>query len=486
MDLTAFAASLQTTLGTELPRVMGSIAILILGWLLALVFRAAVRKVLRVLAVNQRIKDSTGASLDAESPIEVASFWFVLLATLVAVLNVMDLQALSMPLSNLMNDVVGYLPHLVAGMVLVLVAWILATVVRALATRALASTTLDEKLSASAGMQPISTHAGNVLFWVVNLMFLPAVLNALRLNGLLEPVSRMVDKALGVVPNGVAAALIAAVGYMVARVLRGLVSSLLMAAGTDRINAQIGLEHSVRLSALAGNLAFIFVFIPSAIAALDALGIEAISRPATAMLTQVLSAVPHVMAAVVILLLTWYLSRFAAGLVSSLLENAGVDSIAQKMGLKQVSSGSARPSRLASGLLVFFAMLFAVSEAADQLGFSQVRGLTAGFIMFAGDIVLGSAILAVGFWLANRAYDALQKSDGQTGSPLAGVARIAILGLLLGMGLRAMGIANDIVQLAFGLTLGAVAVAVAISFGLGGREAAAKLMEHWLSKWRRD
>jgi Conserved TM helix len=196
--------------------------------------------------------------------------------------------------------------------------------------------------------------------------------------------------------------------------------------------------------------------------------------------------VPHVMAAVVILLLTWYLSRFAAGLVSSLLENAGVDSIAQKMGLKQVSSGSARPSRLASGLLVFFAMLFAVSEAADQLGFSQVRGLTAGFIMFAGDIVLGSAILAVGFWLANRAYDALQKSDGQTGSPLAGVARIAILGLLLGMGLRAMGIANDIVQLAFGLTLGAVAVAVAISFGLGGREAAAKLMEHWLSKWRRD
>jgi hypothetical protein len=49
-----------------------------------------------------------------------------------------------------------------------------------------------------------------------------------------------------------------------------------------------------------------------------------------------------------------------------------------------------------------------------------------------------------------------------------------------------MGIADDIVNLAFGLTLGAVAVAVALSFGLGGREAAGKLMDHWLSKFRRE
>jgi hypothetical protein len=54
------------------------------------------------------------------------------------------------------------------------------------------------------------------------------------------------------------------------------------------------------------------------------------------------------------------------------------------------------------------------------------------------------------------------------------------------MGLRAMGIANEIVQMAFGLTFGAIAVAIALSFGLGGREAAGKLMEHWLSRWRKD
>ena len=66
----------------------------------------------------------------------------------------------------------------------------------------------------------------------------------------------------------------------------------------------------------------------------------------------------------------------------------------------------------------------------------------------------------------------------------AGIARFTVLGLVFAMGLRAMGIADDIVNLAFGLTLGAIAVAAALAFGLGGREAAGKQMEHWLSRLR--
>ncbi|MEZ0471720.1 hypothetical protein [Luteimonas salinilitoris] len=62
---------------------------------------------------------------------------------------------------------------------------------------------------------------------------------------------------------------------------------------------------------------------------------------------------------------------------------------------------------------------------------------------------------------------------------LARIARIAILGLVLAMGLRAMGIADDIVNLAFGLVLGAVAVAIALAFGLGGREAAGEVTRRW-------
>ena len=62
------------------------------------------------------------------------------------------------------------------------------------------------------------------------------------------------------------------------------------------------------------------------------------------------------------------------------------------------------------------------------------------------------------------------------------MARFAILGIVLAMGLRAMGIADDIVNLAFGLTLGAIAVAVALAFGLGGRDAAGRLASRWVDR----
>ena len=93
-------------------------------------------------------------------------------------------------------------------------------------------------------------------------------------------------------------------------------------------------------------------------------------------------------------------------------------------------------------------------------------------------------IIAIGLWIANLAAAALRAVSGGRAAFYAGLARFAILGLVFAMALRAMGIADDIVTLAFGLTLGAVAVAAALSFGLGGREAAGRQMEHWLSKLR--
>ncbi len=134
---------------------------------------------------------------------------------------------------------------------------------------------------------------------------------------------------------------------------------------------------------------------------------------------------------------------------------------------------------------MFFVMLFATVEAANRIGFSQVSDLVGTMIEFGGQVLLGIAIIAVGFWISNLAHEAMRRVGGAEGAPLAGLARYAILGIVIAMGLRAMGLADDIVNLAFGLTLGAVAVAVALSFGIGGREAAGKQMEYWLAQLRR-
>lgn len=482
MNLDTFFTTLQQSLGGHILQLLGALLILVVGWFLAALARAATRRLLKLVNLNGRLSKTAEAEVDVETPAAIGVFWLVLLATLVAVLNSLNLTLLSEPFAGLVQDIVGYVPNLIAGLVLSLVAWLLAVVVRGLITRALATTTLDEKLSAEAGMAPISRSAGNVLFWLVILFFLPAILAALRLQGVLDPVRDLLSQLLAYVPNLFGASMIALAGYVVARVLRLLVTNLMAAAGSDRLNASIGLDPEIKLSRLGGLLVFILVLVPMLIAALDALRIEAISGPAIAVLDEILAAVPNIIAAAVILLLTWYVARFAASLLSRLLESTGFDALPAKLGLSHALSDATRPSRLAGQLVIFFALLFASVEAASQLGFSQVSHVVATFISFGGDILLGGAILVIGFWLSGVAAIAIQRASPEGGKWPANVARFAILGLVIAMGLRAMGIANEIVQLAFGLTLGSIAVAVALAFGLGGREAAGKLLDHWVSR----
>jgi hypothetical protein len=485
MDYKQLGDSLQATLGAQLPGILGALGILIIGWLVAVTARAATRRLLALLKVNTRIEESTGQKVAVEWGIAVGVFWVIILITLVAVFDSLHLDLISNPFAQLVAKIIGYLPSLVAGTVLALVAWLLATLIRSVVTRVLAATTLDDRLSKEAGMEPMSRTVANVLFWLVILLFLPTVLSAYELRGLLEPVQLMLAKLLGMVPNVVGAAIIGFVGWLVAKVLRGLVTNLLAAAGADKLGGTIGLADTVKISRVAGTIVFIFVFVPSLIGALDALQIDAISRPATEMLHKFLAAVPNIFAATLILVVTWYVAKFAAGLLTRLLASLGADTLPAKLGFKGAFSGDLKPSTLVGGVVLFFAMLFATVEAANRLDFHQVRDVVTMFIRFGGDVLLGGAILVVGFWLANIVYEAIDKASGEHTTGLARIARIAILGLVIAMGLRAMGIADDIVNLAFGLTLGAIAVAFALSFGLGGREAAGRQMEHWLAKFRK-
>jgi hypothetical protein len=480
-----FFTSLQNTLAAHVPGILGALLILVVGWLIAVLARAGTRKALAALHVNRRISESTQQPVDVEKGFAIAVFWIIILITLIGVFNSLQLEGASRPFDALLIQVFSYLPRVAAAILLLVVAWVIASVLRTMATRALAATTWDERLSREAGMQSMSHSVGNVLFWLVILLFIPAIIGTLDLGGLLSPVRGMLDKTLGILPNIFAAVVIGFVGWLVAKLLRALVVSLLAAAGIDRLGETAGLNQSVRLSQVAGTIVFILVFVPALIAALDALEIESISGPATDMLQIILAAVPDIIAAALILIITYFVARFGASLVANLLSAIGFDTLPAKLGIAYFSGGLT-PSVLVGRLIVFFAMLFATVEAANRLGLTQVRDVVTAFIQFGGDVLLGAVILVIGFWLANFVYEQMRRAGGARGNAVATIARYAILGLVIAMGLRAMGIADDIVNLAFGLTLGAVAVAVALSFGLGGREAAGKQMEYWLAKLRRD
>ncbi|MDH3223976.1 MAG: mechanosensitive ion channel, partial [Gemmatimonadota bacterium] len=399
--------------------------------------------------------------------------------------NSLGLALVSQPLQTLVDKVLFFLPNLVAGGVLAFVAWVVAILVRKGATAALGATQLDDRLSQTAGMRPVSGTVGDVLYWIILLLFLPAVLGALELQGLLEPVQGMIDEALAMVPNIFSGAILAGVGWFLATLLRNLVTSLLSVSGADRLGERAGLRGTMPLSRLAGLVVFVFVFVPALIAALNAVQIDAIAGPATEMLGALMAAIPRIFAAAVILGAAFLVAGFVSDVISSLLGGIGFDQLPGKLGLRALPEGTS-PSRFVGRVLVFFIMLFATVEAASMLGFTQMSDIVAMLIQFAGDVLLGAVVIAVGLWIANLTHAAIMRQAGENASFLAGLARLAILGIVFAMGLSAMNIAQNIVDAAFYLTLGAVAVAAALSFGLGGREAAGKQMEHWLARLRRE
>lgn len=461
--------------------ILSAIAILLIGWIVALILAAAVKKVLQKLGTNQRLSSTTGHRSNVESILSRVIFWLVMIVAVVGALNVLNLTSVSGPFSNMLQQFLLFIPQLLAAIVVGFIGWIVANLVKVGLQKLLDRTQLDEKLSADVGVSPISQNISDIVYWLILLLFLPIVLSILGLNGLLFPIQNMLNDVVSFLPNIFIAGVIVFVGYILAKIVRGIVEGLIRSLNLQQQAQKIGLFKSSNLPQVLGSFIFAIIIITSLIIAFEALGIDAISQPATAMLYEIMNAIPHIIAAGLILILAYVVSRFVANLVVEVVAGTGVDEIPAKLDVQRFL-GTTKVSCIVGYLIVFFTMLFAVSEAANRLGFEQVSGLISMFIHFGANILLGAVIFMVGFWLANLVANVIGRGEYNSSRWLANLVRILIMGLVVAMGLRAMGIADSIVNLAFGLTLGAVAVAFAIAFGLGGRQPAERVLTNLIDK----
>lgn len=465
--------------------ILAAIAILIVGWVIALVVAAGTKKLLQKLGTNQKLSNATGHRSNIENIISKVVFWIVVIIAVIGALNALNLNSVSGPFSSMIQQFLLFVPQLLAAVAVGFIAWLVANVAKVGLQKLLDRTSLDEKLSAEVGVSPISQNISEIVYWLILLLFLPIVLSILGLTGLLYPVQNMVNQAVGFLPNLFIAGIIVFAGYILAKIVRGIVEGLGESLNLQQQAEKIGLFKGSNVSRLLGSFLFAVVMITALIVAFEALGVDAISQPATAMLHEIMNAIPHIIAAGLILIVAYVVSRFVAKLVVEVLAGTGVDNIPAKVGAQRFL-GETKVSCVVGYLIVFFTMLFAVSEAADRLGLEQISSLIAMFIYFGANILLGAVILVVGFWLANMVANVLQRGEYKSSHWLASLVRVLIMGLVLAMGLRAMGIADSIVNLAFGLTLGSVAVAFALAFGLGGRAPAERVLGDLIDKAKRE
>lgn len=476
------------------------IAILVVGWLVALIAAWTIRRLLRRTRVDNRLAgwifgEETGASIDIEKWAAKTVYYVLMVFVAIAFLQSVGLTIVTEPLKEMLVYVFAFAPRVVSAGVLLLAAWALGSALRFLVTRMLRAARVEERLGQSAGLeQPdrlsIPKAIGNTVYWLVFLIFLPAVLDALGLEGLLMPVRDMLGELTGFLPNLFAGALILIVGWFAARIVQRIVTNLLAAAGLDRAGDSAGLGGvlgKAGLSELVGTILYALILILVAIAALDALQFEAISAPASEMLGTILHAIPAIFIAGVIVLIAYLAGRLVSRLVSDLLTRTGFNTLLPRLGIgDEPGEGERTPSELVGYLVMVAFILFAAMEASDAIGFTELSDMVARVTVFAGHVLLGLIILGVGLYLANLAAGVIRARQSPAGGLLHVIVRGGIIVLAAAMALRQMGIANEIINLAFGLLLGAIAVAVALAFGLGARDIAARELQGWLDAIKRE
>ena len=345
----------------------------------------------------------------------------------------------------------------------------------------------------------LGNSIGTIASMVVWLLGLIIILGIFQLSQVLSPVIGMLEQGLSFIPNIIGAVFVFIIGLTIAKIVRALIVTALNAVDFGKLlgTAQSGFDKATggvtsapaqsghpdqqaqsgqpgqsgqpakepsKVPEILGSVVFALIMIVVSIAALQILGIASISEPASAMLTGVFTAIPNIIAAVVLVGIGVLIGRFVSGLFRPILDGSGVDAWLTKQEiLPQGSSATPTVLRIIEiAVVLFFAVM-----GAQVLGIPQITAILSEILALGGNVLFGGAIIVAGFFIAMIIGKVLSGT-------VSTVVRWAIIILFTAMGLQSMGVADSIIEMAFGaLVIGGAAAGV-LAFGLGGREAAAR------------
>ena len=187
--------------------------------------------------------------------------------------------------------------------------WLAARLLRSIALRTGQPVGLDERLHTPG----FAALLADIALWGVWLLALTALLGTVQLQGLLGPVNAMPPKLLGFLPSLLGAAVVLGIGLLMAGMARRIVTGLLQAAGSERLAARLGLGTALgkrSLAGIVGSVVFALVLLPTLAAALQALGLDAVTRPVSQWLDAVIGLIPKLVSATVVLGLALPTAKF--------------------------------------------------------------------------------------------------------------------------------------------------------------------------------
>src|SRR5215831_7743665 len=186
-------------------------------------------------------------------------------------------------------------------------------------------------------------------------------------------------------------------------------------------------------------------------------------------------------------LLAKVLQRFAErGLrrirLNQLLERGGITQAVERSGTH------INPTRVLANLVFWLVMFTVILLAANALGLQSLANVVSTLVGYIPSVIAAIVIVLVGIVLGGFVGGLIQASAGglHGGRALARTGRGGVILLAVFMALQELGIATDIVTTAFAILFGAIALAMALAFGLGNRDLAGEITRDWYQRYRRE
>ena len=190
---------------------------------------------------------------------------------------------------------------------------------------------------------------------------------------------------------------------------------------------------------------------------------------------------PKLLGFLIVLAVGWIIARVVKGVVTKLLERVGIDRAMHSGSTGQYVNRVApdlRPSSTIGSLAFWFIFLGALAIAVSQLGIAALDNFVAAIGSYIPNIIAAVLIFVIAGAVAAAVGGLVARTMGDTptGKVVGSVVPVLVMAIATFMILNQLQIAPEIVTITYAALIGGVFLAMALAFGLGGREVAGRML----------
>ncbi len=363
--------------------------------------------------------------------------------------------------------------QILQAVVILVATWALAKVAKWAFAKLVDKVTFFQRATGSGSS--LGESLGSIVSLLVWLFGLLTILQVFNLPGVMAPIQTLLNSIMGFADNLLGAALLFFIGMMIARIVRDLTVTALQTVDFDKWANRGGVETATGNSAISktiGTILYAIIVIFISILALDTLGLESVSAPASAMLQMVFNAIPNVIGAALLLGLGYLISKFVGSILGEVLTGLGVD---RAIGATELLPDGTTATSIITRIVQVAIMIASAIMATRLLGFAEITAILDEVLQLGGRVIFGAVVIGVGFLIANLLSKVI--SGTSEGTMAGNIVKWATIVLFTFMGLQYTGVGEIITETAFTAIVVGMSVAGALAFGLGGREWAARKLE---------